>query len=481
MRSIYSKIRRSILFIGISWLIIPMELSASHTIGGELTYICTGVNQFEVTYKFYRDCTGISAPLDVTLISTSSCYPSLSLILDPTAWSPLPVTTTCPSASTSCNGGIYAGIELWVYTGIVTLPGLCTDWRLGVSVCCRNVAITTSDTASSSNIYTECLLNNQDAICNNSPVFTDDPYPFGCVGQKSCFSNEAYDSDGDSLVYQLIEPMTSSTLTLLYNPPYSGTQPILSSPPAQMNSLTGEFCMYPTQPDVSVYAALVSEYRNGVLIGQIERDIQFRIINCSNTPPTLSGLNGTSGFDATLCVGTSYDFSIYSSDPDIGQNTNIQWNWGINTASFVSYGSARDSAHFLWTPTLSDVSTNPHCFMAKVSDDNCPYFANGSAYYCFTVIDSSTILCGNVSVTEENIPSFVRVSSNRGLSIYTLEWNSLAGFTSLQLFDASGRILLDENVSSNTVTSINLANLSSGIYYVCLRGKDYWSKSLVRH
>ena len=457
-----------------------MGLFANRTLGGELTYTCLGVNQYQFTYKFYRNCSDVAAPTDITIDASSACFPSSSYILNPTVWSPLPYTTTCPSAITTCNGGVNEGIELWVYTEIVTLPGACEDWRFSATVCCRSPWITTANLGSSTDLYIYCLLNNQDASCNNSPIFTEDPYPFGCFGQRLCFSNEAYDTDGDSLSYQLIEPMMSSTQNIQFSASYSGTQPVHSFPPAQINSFTGEFCMNPTQIDNSMYAVLVSEYRNGILIGQIERDFQFSVVNCVNTVPSLSGLNGTSSLSATLCAGTSYEFSIYSIDPDTGQITYIQWNWGIANSSFVSFGSARDSAHFNWTPSLSDVSSSPHCFIAKVSDDNCPYFANGSAYYCFTVVDSSSVFCGNVSVNEGPILQPVQVYSIPERGLYRLEWKNALSFSNLRVFDSAGRLVIQESIHTQGFTTINLENLSRGIYHVVLLGNDNWSKSLIR-
>ena len=53
----------------------------------------------------------------------------------------------------------------------------------------------------------------------------------------------------------------------------------------------------PTQQDVDVVVYQVQEYRNGVLIGAFNRDIQVTIVNsASNLLPALSGINGTPSF-----------------------------------------------------------------------------------------------------------------------------------------------------------------------------------------
>ena len=64
--------------------------------------------------------------------------------------------------------------------------------------------------------------------------------------------------------------------------------------------------MTPTNLEITVMAVLVKEYRNGVLIGEVERDIQFTVIDCNNIVPTVTGINGTNSFSQTVCAGTQF-------------------------------------------------------------------------------------------------------------------------------------------------------------------------------
>ena len=45
---------RNILFV--MFALIPSLLSATHLIGGEITYTCLGGNQYEIKVVIYRDC-----------------------------------------------------------------------------------------------------------------------------------------------------------------------------------------------------------------------------------------------------------------------------------------------------------------------------------------------------------------------------------------------------------------------------------------
>ena len=129
-------------------------------------------------------------------------------------------------------------------------------------------------------------------FCNNSPDFTEYPTPYLCVNQQFCYNNGAIDVDGDSLVYSLVTPLnTANGGTVNYNFGYSYMNPIDGT--TSFDSLTGDLCMFPISQQVTVVAMKISEYRNGVFIGSVIRDIQIIILgNCATTPPILTGLNG---------------------------------------------------------------------------------------------------------------------------------------------------------------------------------------------
>src|SRR6185503_15332195 len=110
------------------------------------------------------------------------------------------------------------------------------------------------------------------------------------------------------LVYTLITPWDSPGIPIIYLAPFSATNPLTSSPALTFNPMTGDFCMTPTNIEVTVMAVLVSEYRNGVLIGTVERDIQITVIPCTNQVPLLSGRNRTNSFSQTVCAGIPFCF-----------------------------------------------------------------------------------------------------------------------------------------------------------------------------
>ncbi|HRH66516.1 MAG TPA: hypothetical protein PLU53_09485, partial [Bacteroidia bacterium] len=223
------------------------KAKASHAMGADITYEYVGPNQYLVTFSFYRDCNGIPAPSSIDLDINNSCgFATQTVFLNPLPSSPTQIDPVCPTELSTCNGGNYTGIEEWIYQGVVTLPGACADWTFSHGESARNSAITTITGAGSDILYVYTLLNNTNGITDNSPLFSNRPVPFACVGQRFCFNHGAFDLEGDSITYQLITPLTSQNSTVTYLAGYSNTQPVLSSPPVQFNAVSGDICMTPT-------------------------------------------------------------------------------------------------------------------------------------------------------------------------------------------------------------------------------------------
>jgi gliding motility-associated-like protein len=414
---------RILIITWIALLLSPAAGYASHSMGADLTYTCMGGNTYKITVSFYRDCVGITAPASpFVTISSPSCGLSTGVTCYPRPGTGQEVTPTCSSAVTTCNGGYFTGIQEWIYDGIITLPMQCTDWTFGYSLCCRNGAITTINTPSTNTFYIYATLNNTITPCNSSPTFSNKPVPFLCLGQQFCFNHGAYDLDGDSLVYQLITPKQTATTTVNYQSPYTASNPLNSSPATTFSTSTGDICLTPQAMEVTVMAVLVKEYRNGILIGSVERDLQLTVRNCANTLPSLTGINGTNVFDITVCANQNTCFNIFSNDPDSGQQLTVTWNGGIPAANFNTGSGLNPSGNFCWTPGTANIGGS-YTFTASVEDDACPY--NGSQTYSYTInvtgINVSAgpdqpIACGNLST--------LTAAASGGSGSYTYLWSN---------------------------------------------------------
>ncbi len=403
---------------------------ASHTMGADLTYECLGGNSYKVTLSFYRDCIGIPAPANaVVTINSPSCGQNLSVTCYPRPGTGQEVTPTCSSSVTTCNGGAFTGIQEWVYDGIVTLPMQCTDWILGYSLCCRNAAITTINTPSSNTFYIYATLNNVVSPCNSSPTFSNKPVPFLCLGQQFCFNHGAYDADGDSLVYKLITPKQTASTNVAYNAPYNANNPLNSSPATQFNNSTGDICLTPQALEVTVMAVLVEEYRNGVKIGTVERDLQLTVMNCANNLPSLTGINGTNNFDMSVCANQQTCFDIFSNDPDAGQQLTVSWNNGIPAGTFTTSTAGHPTGTFCWTPPQSAVG-HTYSFTATVTDDACPYFGSQTYSYTINVIGINVSAGPDQAIACSDLATITAIGSG-GFGPYTYLWSNGSNMQSI--------------------------------------------------
>ena len=377
---------------------MPRTSLATHLAGSDISYTCLGGNTYRVELTFYRDCAGSPAPLGVGIeFRSASCNQYFTDTLLRVVGTGGEITYPCATQVTSCEDSTSSipGIQQFKYTGIVTLPLQCADWVISWSYCCRNCDITTmvqqSPCVSGSNpgMYIEATLDNLNFACNSSPRFTNIPVSFVCLGQSFTFNHGVTDPDGDSLVYSLVNPMRNSTDSIPFVSGYSASNPITSVPALGINVNTGDITMTPTMIEVGVLSVLVKEYRNGVLVGSVVRDMEIYVRPCTNNLPTESGINGTNRRDTTICPGTQICFNIMSNDVDSGQIVTMTWNQAIAGATFTISGFPHPIGNFCWTSPLAAVGTQVYSFIVTVKDDACPN--NGFQTFSYNISVSSPI------------------------------------------------------------------------------------------
>ncbi|MFN8352359.1 MAG: gliding motility-associated C-terminal domain-containing protein [Flavobacteriales bacterium] len=377
------------------------EARATHAMGGELTYACLGNNQYKVTLKFYRDCNGVAAPTNCNNglefnVRSANCNANFNQCF--TLENVQVITPICPTELDRClNANGTYGVEQYTFSRIINLSqwancGTGNDWVISWALCCRNNAITSLQNPGNQSLYLNTNLNTTVNPCNNSPVFTTLPTPYYCVGQPISYNPGATDADGDSLAYSIIQPRTTNNQPINFAANYSLAQPIRNGGGAgavQLDPITGTLTCIPSIQQVAVVTYRVREFRNGVEIGAVTRDVQFVVRACTgNTAPTASGINGTGSFNLTVCAGTPVSFTINSSDPNNGQTTTLVWNNGIPGATFTTSGSPFQSATFSWTPTLANLGNNT--FAVTVSDNACPLVGTNQVGYTVTVVPPLT-------------------------------------------------------------------------------------------
>lgn len=392
------------------FLLFGTRAVATHIVGGELYYDCLGNGQYRLTLKLYRDCNNGQAPFDdpanISIFSAASNQLIQNISIPFPGSSNVPFTTSNPCFQAPPN----VCVEEAVYTIVVTLPENTNPAGLIMAYqrCCRNNTILNiSDPGGTGSTYAESTPPSAIAPCNSSPRFDNFPPIALCVGDSLIFDHSATDPDGDSLVYELCtsnaganstNPMPVPTSNppfppIIYLPPYTAASPIASSPPININPVTGILKVYPTQQGQFVVAVCVKEYRNGVYIGTHTRDFQFNVTVCQSNVQAGFGLPPTLVPNAQGVFTSCGDFLINFNNTS--QNASL-FSWDFGDLSTTSDTSTLSNPTWLYADTgvyRIRLIANPGYFCADtafltivIRPDILPVFADPG----FQCIDNNT-------------------------------------------------------------------------------------------
>ena len=371
------------------------DMRATHAMGADLTYECIGPNQYKVKLQFFRDCHGIEPEFLLSVRASSASCNSIFTVNMTRVGAPEIITPLCPGEPDECIGNGTYGVQQYFYEGTTTLPtcaGGGNDWVFSWTECCRNTAITTLILPDGQDFYVTAKLDNTLSDCNNSPTFLNVPTPFTCAGQEVFYNHGAVDPDGDELRYSLVNCQKASNTTVDYLPPYTGATPLSAISGVMIDPATGAINFTPNAIQIGVLCVKVEEFRNSVKIGEVVRDMQFTIIDCSNTLPEASGINTSCGannigdFEINTCANVPTCFDIIACDADAGQSVNMDWNGAIPGATFSTNDAALPIGTFCWTPSPNDIGS--HSFTVQVADDACPLTGLNTYTYTILVVDN---------------------------------------------------------------------------------------------
>jgi hypothetical protein len=271
------------IILWIASMIYCSNVFASHALGAGISYQCLGNNQYAIYLSFYRDCSGVTGfgNANVNVMSVS-CSQNFNVTL--TSGPPFNI-NVCPHELTTCNNGNFPGVQEYLYSATVTLPANCNDWVISYELCCRNASITNLQIPGSRNLYIRSTLDNSNQLCNNAPLFPSLSAQFLCVGHPYTYDPGVVDIEGDSLVFSSINPLNGPNQPIPYVAGYSYFNPMNTTSGFQINQHTGVMTFTPSTIQNIVLTILVREFRNGVLIGSVMRDIQFIILPCPPDGP----------------------------------------------------------------------------------------------------------------------------------------------------------------------------------------------------
>lgn len=326
-------------------LVFISDASATHNRAGEIVYRHLSGFTYEATIITYTKESSVAADRD-----------SLEIV-----WGD---GTRDTLARTNGGGnGVYIGndIKYNEYTGVHTYPGM-GAYVLSMTDPNRISDIININGGNSVNepFYIEDTLKIPDPqfyAFNSSPVLLNPPIDFANAFQTFIHNPNAYDPDGDSLTFDFIVPRKGASLPVQN---YVDPDQIPGTPAGQsftINHATGEVVWStPIFCDIYNFAILIREFRKGICIGTMVRDMEV-IVNCTNNnPPVVEEV-----FDTCVIAGSKLELEVTATDPDFGQHVTMTSNGGpyelaISPATFSAVsGEGEAVGNFTWNTTCDHV------------------------------------------------------------------------------------------------------------------------------
>ena len=259
------------------------------------------------------------------------------------------------------------------------------DYTISVSDRNRNGGVENISNSSAVPFYVETVLRvfPISGIYNDSPDLLNDPIDDACLGSTFIHNPGAVDPDGDSLAYSISESfgINGNIASGFTFPPATNR--------IYVDELTGDLIWEnPAQTGIYNVAIKISEYRNGVFLGSVLRDLQIQVYaGCNNVPPSVS-------LNRFVCgeAGSNISVPIQGFDQDndlvtLSYTGEIFESSIVGDTAFVNRGVPGNptSDLLVWNTSCDDIRVNPYSYSIKATDDgqtrgltDLTYFDNGT-------------------------------------------------------------------------------------------------------
>ena len=357
------------------FVIVSLNLLASHFIGGEITWECDidplspNFGKYTFYMHIYQDCDGIDFYFgNCAEYITIHNHPSLSQIcmnfLDTNDISStgVPGFAPCYNCDNQPNNQ-FGAVREWVYVSdpiIINGTPPANGWHFTWGSCCRSSLLTQGMNDDDWTIrsvmypYTDAsgvVFPNGNSCHDNSPIFKERPKSILCTGYPFSYSHLAFDVDLDSLSYSWAEPLgdnfiydpnNPNSIALAFTAPYSVNSPIPGNP--TLDSENGEISFLSNISGIFVTCIKVAAFKCGQIVAEVYRDVNVALISCGNLPngnpnlpPTITpplgpqnwitSLNPSTGlpsYETTVMAGELVSFSVVATDNDVNSTGNLQ-------------------------------------------------------------------------------------------------------------------------------------------------------------
>ena len=390
MKSVYK------ILLSLCFLLFAVQGFATHNRAGEITYKHISGFTYEFTITTYTKVSGVSADADRTRLGIS--------------WGD----GTFDSLDRTSEVFLAADIKQNKYIGIHTYSGPFT-YIVGVQDPNRIAGIININNAVNTEFYIEDTVKILDPNIigfNSSPQLLNPPIEYGNVDQTFIHNPNAFDPDGDSLSFYI-----SSPLRALGTPVGGYSPPNLINPgpdnQISINQRTGEFIwITPQLAGIYNIVIVIREFRNGILIGTVIRDLQIIIDATNNLPPRL-----TVPLQICKVIGDTISFTATAFDPNSQDKVTLKANGApfivsSSPATFTAGVPANPvSGLFKWNTTCDHLLKNDYLVVFNAVDnfDSPP------------LTDSKTLSIKLLAPPPKNFTATLNVINKT----VTLRWDSL--------------------------------------------------------
>ncbi|MDB4088138.1 T9SS type A sorting domain-containing protein [Flavobacteriales bacterium] len=322
---------------------------ATHGVGGDTRFVQTGANNYDLIFKVIRYCSGATAPTSLTNVHIFDNVTE-GLITSITASKDSSVNVIIGDACYSPPG---LCIEEHYYSASLTLANNPNGYFALWQTCCRNNPLV--NVISTGNIWYAQIPDPALTGGNDSPKFSNYPRNgFLCIGKNKNINLSCTDVDGDSLVYSLIQPLADTSASSGVRPfvptSYSvgGFSLLTNLGPGSIctiNSQTGILTARPTQLGLYVIAIKCEEYRNGMKIGEVVRDIQIAALSCYNI--NISAIGSDLGIISNHSGGTfqwvdcNNGYAVIPGETDSNYVATANGSYAV----IIKYGACSDTSN----------------------------------------------------------------------------------------------------------------------------------------
>ena len=299
--------KKGILYLGLFILIHIAH--AYHIVGGEIEFRTLGVGLYRISLIQYRDAaqtdnTFFESSIDVVIFSNKDNSRVGEYFLDRVSISDVPY------SNQECAIDELKTSKVLFSADVQLNPEDFSDeegYYIVYERCCRNHVIRNinnpGDTGMKYVLEIPPLWKDGKEFINSSPTLLRPLSDYACVDQLYYTDFTGVDPDGDSLAYRLATPLNSSALApyppktpkphieVSWSSGFSQDRMVPGSRPLAISS-EGLLTVNPSETGVYVFSVIVEEWRDGVQLGEMQRDFQMLVVDGCNPPdPPVVGVS----------------------------------------------------------------------------------------------------------------------------------------------------------------------------------------------